>query len=299
MTTTDRPAGAKREPPGSDRAPGSLIGRRPRRLSASAPRRLASMLLYLVYYAVLVGIWQALIEIFRPPSYIYPSPVTVAQFLGQHPGYLWEAVVATGQEILLGFAFGLAAGAALAFFCDAIPLVRRAAWPLVVVLQMIPKIALAPWFLLIFGIGLESKVILVVSVSFFPMFIDTLAGLEASSEAVGELSRSMRMTLFQTYRLVKVPGALPQILSGAKVGMSLAVIGAVVAEFISSDRGLGFIIVQAQGNSDAPALVGSVVVLTVLGYVLFCILTALERLLIPWHVSQRRGKELRRGGGTA
>jgi NitT/TauT family transport system permease protein len=251
-----------------------------------------------VYFAGLIAIWQAFIDIFSPPSYIYPSPTTVAQFLGQHPAYLWDSVVTTGQEILLGFVFGLAAGAALAFVCDAIPFVRRAAWPLVVVLQMIPKIALAPWFLLIFGIGLYSKVILVVSVSFFPMFIDTLAGLEASSEAVGELSRSMRMTQLQTYRLVKIPGALPQIISGAKVGMSLAVIGAVVAEFISSERGLGFIIVQAQGNSDAPALIGSVVVLTALGYVLFCVLTVLERVMIPWHVSQRHGGSSRHVGGT-
>lgn len=279
--------------PGMDagQSAGVELGRGPRRDLRSAALKLAQrIVLGVLYAAVVVALWALLIKVLNAPSYIYPSPKAVGKFIVDYPGTMWTATKATVKEIILGFLGGLLAGVLLAFICDGVRMVRTVLWPLIVFFQMVPKIALAPWFLLIFGLGEMPKIVLVGSLSFFPIFIEALAGFEGASEGAAELSKALRMSPVQSYLYIKLPGALPRVLSGAQVAMSLAIVGAVVAEFISANQGLGYLIVQAQGGSNGAALVASVIVLTVVGYILFLALVALERVAIPWHVSQRSGQ---------
>lgn len=243
---------------------------------------------YTLYIAVGLGIWQLAYELWKPPKYLFVDVPAVWDFFTSQPSLIWDSTTVTGYEIALGFVLALASGVAIAIVFDSIPLVSRLLSPVIVFSQIVPKIALAPWLLLIFGFGNASKIFLAWVVAFFPVLIDTLAGLESLPESSGEMASTIKMSRIQFYRHVKLPGALPQIFAGAKVAMTLAVVGAVVGEFIASDTGLGHLIVVGQGNLSAVEIIAGILTLTIVGTVFYGVIEVVERLAIPWHVSHRR-----------
>jgi NitT/TauT family transport system permease protein len=168
-------------------------------------------------------------------------------------------------------------------------------YPLLVFFQIVPKIAIAPLFIIWFGFGLMPKVLLVFLLSFFPVVVSAITAFRSVDTDILDLARSTGAGRWRTFRKVQIPHALPTLFTGIKVAAALSATAAVVAEFVASDRGLGYLLLEANGNLNTTMAFGSVFVLTFLGFALYAAVEIAERLLIPWHVSQRGAGE---AGGT-
>jgi NitT/TauT family transport system permease protein len=170
-------------------------------------------------------------------------------------------------------------------------LLDRTLYPLIVGFQTVPVVSVAPILLAWFGFGLLPKVIVVVMISFFPIMVNTYAGMKAISEQIENLARSMGATRLQLLWHFQLPGALPAMFAGMKVAITLAVIGAIVAEFVGSDSGLGYEIMVAGSDLDLAHQFAAVAILTGLGLGLFSLMVWVERLCLPWHVSMRPSRK--------
>jgi NitT/TauT family transport system permease protein len=236
------------------------------------------------FLAILVA-WQ-LVGL-QVPRYLLPTPVDALRELWARGPLLAQHGLVTLQEIALGFALGVVVsvpcGLAVAFS----PAVERVVMPILVFTQLIPKIALAPLFIIWFGFGLFPKVFMTFLLSFFPIVIDAVVGFRSLDREVEYLTRSMGMSAWQAFVKVRVPHALPNIFAGLKVAITLATVGAIIGEFVGSDRGLGYLLLVAGGDLRTELLFATLIVLTGIGLALYYLMALLERLAIPWHVSRR------------
>ena len=174
------------------------------------------------------------------------------------------------------------------------PVLRSAVYPLLIVTQAVPKIAIAPVLLLLLGAGEVSKVVVAFLVAFFPIVVDTATGLAATPQELLDLSRSYRSSALKTFVKVRFPMALPFFFSGLKVAVTLAVIGAVVGEFVGSDKGLGYVIVSATSYWKSNLAFGAMLLLAVMAVGLFALVELAERIVCPWYVFTREETELPR-----
>ncbi|WP_321893649.1 ABC transporter permease [Paraburkholderia tropica] len=240
--------------------------------------------------AIVLLLWQAGVAVFDVPDYVLPSPLQVARTLvaGFRDGSLWPHIFATLLETLTGYAIGsvfaLASGALLA---ESITF-ERFVMPLLSGLQAMPKVALAPLILVWCGYGLTSKVVVVALVCFFPLFINTVNGLKRADADLLDTCRAFSASRAFLFFHVKLPSAAPEICSGLQIGISLALIGAVVAEFISSQRGLGFMVTAATVSMNGPSMFSGVVLLAVLGVGGTRIVQMLRERLVFWEHLQTR-----------
>jgi NitT/TauT family transport system permease protein len=228
----------------------------------------------------LLVLWQASVVGFRIPSFILPTPIETFQTLFR-PTYAWGVnTLVSAVEILGGYVLGVGIGIALAvLFCWS-RLSALLLLPLCVSLNMIPKVALGPLFIVWFKYGIWPNILIAFSICFFPILLTTARGLGEVPPDLLDLVRSLRGSRWQLFRKIQLPGALPYVFSGMKVGAVLAVAGAVVGEFIASERGLGFIMIQVQSSLDTPAMLMAVILLTALGVLLYGAVLGLERLVI-------------------
>jgi NitT/TauT family transport system permease protein len=181
-------------------------------------------------------------------------------------------------------------GVLLGVLLESWPWLARTVYPLLVSTQTIPKVALAPLFIIWFGFGLMPKVLLVFLLSFFPVVVSALQAFRSLEAEVAELLRSSGATRWRAFRMVQLPAALPVLFSGFKVAAALAATAAVVAEFVASDRGLGYLLLEYNGNLDTPMSFAAIFMLTALGLSLYGLVEIAERLAVPWHVSRRRAE---------
>ena len=237
-----------------------------------------------VHVALLV-LWQAAVVGFRVPSFILPSPLATVHTLFM-PTYAWGVnTFVSAIEILGGYVLGVGIGITLAvLFCWS-RLFSLLLLPLCVTLNMIPKVALGPLFIVWFKYGILPNILIAFSICFFPILLTTARGLGEVPPDLLDLVRSLRGSRWQLFRKIQLPGALPYVFSGMKVGAVLAVAGAVVGEFIASERGLGYIMIQVQSSLDTPAMMMAVILLTMLGVLLYGAVLGLERLVIRDPVS--------------
>lgn len=232
--------------------------------------------------------WQLFVVVFRIPRYLLPSPYEVVKEIIARWDLLFiRHAVPTIKEIILGFLMSVAVGIPLAVMIVYSPVLNRSIYPLLVASQTVPKSAIAPLFVVWFGFGLLPKVLVAFLISFFPIVIDTVVGLKSISLEMIQMARSMGASPLQMFLKIRFPCALPNIFGGLKVGITLAVVGAIVGEFIGADRGLGYVLIIANGNLDTELLFAGLTVLTLIGVTFFVAIDVLERLLIPWHVSRR------------
>jgi len=166
---------------------------------------------------------------------------------------------------------------------------NRAVYPLLIGSQVVPKVAVAPVFLVWFGFGLMSKVMITFLVAFFPVLIAAVVGLQATEIEKLYVARAAGASELQLFRLVRLPNALPVIFGGMKVSITLAVVGALVGEFVAAENGIGRVLLTASGNMDTELLFAGIFALVVIGVALFVLMEGLERLALPWHISQRVG----------
>lgn len=232
-------------------------------------------------------LWQLIVTVFNIPGYLLPSPGAVWSTLTTQWQYLASESVPTIEEVLLGFAAATIFGIAIAIAIVTWRPFEKAVYPLLVASQEVPQIAFAPLLLVWFGFGLTSKVIVAFLIAFFPIVVNTAAGLRSVSTELLDLAHSTRASGFTILRKIRFPFALPHIFTGLKIGVTFAVIGAVVGEFVGAGNGLGYVLMTANGRLDTGTLFAAIGVLVIMGLVLFAAVSLLERLMIPWHVTQR------------
>jgi NitT/TauT family transport system permease protein len=236
---------------------------------------------------VLVVLWDLAIRIFRIPPYLIPSPDKVVHALiDEWPRLLKESTVTTWATLggfALSILFGIPAALAIAYSRT----VESFVYPLLVFSQSIPKIAIAPLFVVWFGFGIIPKVIAAFLLGFFPVVVSTVVGFKSVEPDMIDLARSMKASKLQTFIRISLPHAMPHIFAGLKVSVTLAVVGAVVGEFVGSNSGIGYVLQIANGNFDLPLMFAALVVLSMIGVILFIVVDVVERMMIPWHASQR------------
>jgi len=244
-----------------------------------------------LYFALSIGLclalWELAVRLLHVPLYLVPPPSLVLVRLFQQWHMLLPHTLKTANETLIGFAAAVGIGLPLAVIITFSRLAERLIYPVLVASQVVPKVAIAPLFVIWFGFGFIPKMIVAFLISFFPIVIDTVVGLRSVDPDMIYLARSMNGNGLKTFLKIRLPNAMPNILAGMKVGMTFAVVGAVVGEFVGSSDGLGYVLLVATGNVDTPLVFASILLMTLLGVVLFGILEGLERLLIPWRPSDR------------
>jgi NitT/TauT family transport system permease protein len=250
--------------------------------------RMSSYLYPGIATLVLFVAWEAFARLGGISPFLLPAPsevliTTVTQF----PLLLHMSVV-TAAEFLLGFALGVLIGLPLGALIVYAKPVELAFYPLLVAFQTIPKAAVAPIFIVWLGTGITSKVLIAFAISFFPIVIDTVVGLRSAQPETIYLARSMGANALQVFWYVRFPNALPAIFGGLKVASTLAVVGAIVGEFVSADKGLGYLVLVANGELNTRLVFACVLMLTVLGIAFFFMIEVLERVVVRWHVSARQ-----------
>jgi len=245
--------------------------------------RLLSQIGYPLAGVVLILIaWVLICWIGNLPTVVLPTPDKVFRaFVARRDLLLSEGWI-TLKETLYGFFLALAIGLPLAVAVANSRTLNLMFYPLLVGLQSVPKVALAPIILVWLGTGLESKLAVVWLVAFFPIIVDTAAGLRATPKELLELAHSLRATPMQIFFKVQFPAALPFVITGAKVAITLAVIGAVIGEFVGSSEGLGFLLLAATSQLDTPLAFAALFALSFLGVLVYLLVELAERLIAPW-----------------
>ena len=249
---------------------------------AAAKRRAHTwrVLVVILVHLAVVAIWQAGVDVFGVPAFILPSPIAALKTLAS-PNYAWPAnTFVSALEIAGGYLLGVVIGVTLALLFSWSRVFTLLLLPLCVSLNMIPKVALGPLFIVWFSYGIVPNILIAFSICFFPVLLTTARGLREVPPDLLDLVRSLKGTRWQLFRKIQLPGALPYVFSGMKVGAILAVAGAIVGEFIASERGLGYIMIQVQSSLDTPAMVMAVILLTLLGVLLYGAVLGVERLVI-------------------
>jgi len=253
------------------------------------PRGILNVSLPFIGLLTFIILWELIVLIFSPPEYLLPSFFAVAERIFTDRNALAAAAGVTGYEIVISFlaagAAGILGAASLHFW----PRSGKILLPLLLFVQITPQIAIAPILLLWFGLGLLPKVIIAVMISFLPMLINSYIGFRSLDADVLELARSMHVGRWRLFSHFEFPAALPHMFTGAKIAMTYAVVGTVVAEFMSSNAGLGYAIMTANGLLDGALGLASLIVLSIEGLLLYILLSLCERLLTPWQAAQRRG----------
>ena len=237
--------------------------------------------------AIVFGLWELAARAFKIPTYLLPPPSLIFTELSQRLPRIFEHATVTTTSMLLGYALGVAVAIPLAMALAYSRLFEATIYPAVVFLQIMPKIAIAPLFIIWFGFGMLPKVLLVFLLTFFPIVVSAVAGFKSCDADVIELARATGASRLRVFMKVRFPSALPEIFTGLKVAAALASTAAVVAEFVSSDAGLGYLLLTFNGELLTSMVFGTIIVLGVIGLALYYLMEFLERLLIPWHVAAR------------
>ena len=238
-------------------------------------------------FALLLVAWEGLVRLLGVKLYILPPPSSVLVTLWTKWGTIGVAAWYTAQPMLIGYGFAVLVGVALALSFAVSRLIESIVYPQIVFLQIIPKIAIAPLFMIWFGYGLTSKVLIVFLLSFFPVVVSAVQAFRSMDPDILDLARITGASPVRMFFKVQVPHALPTMFTGFKVAAALASTAAVVAEFVSSDRGLGYLLVDYTNRFDTPGVFAAILVLSIMGLALYATVEAIERISIPWHVSQR------------
>jgi NitT/TauT family transport system permease protein len=254
-------------------------------------RRNSRLRFFVVFAVATVAIWEIGCRWTAVRTFIFPAPLTVWRELIADPVWLAQHASYTVSAALMGFALSVVLGLALAIGIVYSRIVDRTLFTTLVATNAVPKVAIAPLFILWFGTQIESKVIIALLVSIFPMVVDSVIGLRSVDPGMLDLARTYRGSRLQMFWKIQFPNALPNIFGGMKVAISLALVGTIVGEFVGSNWGLGFVIMQSQGTYNTPRVFAAILVLAVLGTVMYQIVDLIERKTMPWHVSHRHNEE--------
>jgi NitT/TauT family transport system permease protein len=241
----------------------------------------------LIVFALLFVLWEFAVHLTGVKEYLLPPPSKVwTEFLKRYPTVMGGAWVTT-QEIIAGYLLAVVVSIPLALSVAYSRFIETAIYPVVVFLQIVPKIAIAPLFIIWFGFGFTPKLLLVFLLSFFPIVVASIAGFKSVDPEIMDFARTTGASGWKMFFKIRLPQALPDIFTGLKVGAALSATAAVVAEFVAADSGLGYLLLQYNGQLETPMVFAIVVLLSLIGLAVYYVVEIIERIAIPWHVSQQ------------
>ena len=240
-----------------------------------------------VFVVAVLLVWWLVTAMKWVKPFIIPSPGDTWAAFSNNAAYLAQHTWVTTYETLVGFVIAVIVGLFVAVIMVYSRGLEQTLYPVILFAQVIPKIAIAPLFIVWLGFGMEPKILVAVLMAFFPVVISGLAGLRSVDPEILQLTSTMGAGRWRTFTKVRLPAALPELLSGLKVAATLAVTGAVVGEFVGANEGLGYVILQANGNLDTAMLFAALIIMSLMGVLLFAIIQIAEKFLIPWHASKR------------
>lgn len=236
----------------------------------------------------LLGLWQLICWIFTIPSYILPVPTEIIGRMVTDIELLLRHSFVTLGEVMLGFIMAVAIGIPLAIIIVYSRYFSESFFPIIVGIHCVPMVSLAPLLIIWFGFGLLTKVLIAFLISFFPIVINTVVGLQSMDKEMLYLAKSLRANKVQTFLYFRLPKALSSIFGGLKVGITLAVVGAVVAEFVASEKGLGYLQLMANSQLDVTMEFAVIFMLGIIGIGLFQFVALLEKWCMPWYQANRK-----------
>lgn len=236
------------------------------------------------------AVWEGIVLAFHPGRTVLPSPVSVVADMARNWPIIGDNILPTAEETLIGFGLAIACGIALGVSMGVSRKVERALYPLVVGGNSLPKVAIGPLLVIWFGFNIIPKVGLTLIICLLPIVINTATGIASVPQEMHELARLMRLRRRTKFWRIQFMYALPEIFAGLKIAASLALVGAVVAEFVASSHGLGYLLTAAEQQVRTRIMFGDIIILTVMGYLLTVVVAAFEHWLIPWHESQQRSR---------
>jgi NitT/TauT family transport system permease protein len=237
-------------------------------------------------FAVIVALWALAIPVFNIPPYLLPGPGGVFSRLISDANQLWSNSLVTVTEILLGFGLTLVTAIPLGLAIALSPVAKQIVYPPLMLMQLVPKIAVAPLFLVWMGFGMESKVLLTLLMTFFPLLLASISGFQILDTRLLYLTQSMGASSWQTFRYLRFPAALPVIFSGIKTSATIASTAAIVAEFVGANQGLGYVLLRGTSTMDMQLTFAVLVVLTLIGIAINYIVEFSEWALTPWQRSK-------------
>lgn len=227
--------------------------------------------------------WEMMVDLLNVAPFLLPPPSAILSEFVDRPGLYLGQSLSTLYSAVVGFAVATVAGVAIGTMIVYSWILRGLLYPVILVLQVVPKVALAPLFIIWVGYGMTSRVLIVAMISFFPIVMNTVVGLSSVERDLLDLVKMLKGSKVQQFIKVAFPHAMPVIFSGLKVAVTLAVIGEVVAEFISGNEGLGYLILVANSELNVAMAFAALLLLTFIGYALFGAMELLEKLFIPWN----------------
>ena len=239
-----------------------------------------------IFFLLLLAAWQVIVTARKVSDFILPSPLVILETTLRYFPLLMKHTWTTTYEIGLGFAIGNAIAVAMALVIVNSRLAEKALYPLVIVSQTVPKVAIAPLFLIWFGSGIAPKVIITAVICFFPTVVNTVQGLKATDENAVDLLKLVAASRFQVFTKLQFPNALPYFFAGLKISIALAVIGAIIGEWVGANSGLGYVIMYSTQTLRTDFMFAALLLVSVLGVVLYMVVVLLERLLC-WRASDR------------
>ena len=236
----------------------------------------------------LLVLWEVAVRVLGVKEYLLPPPTKIwLEFTKRMPTVMDGAWVTT-QEILGGYLMAVLVSIPFALAVTYSRFMENAVYPVVVFLQIVPKIAIAPLFIIWFGFGYTPKLLIVFLLSFFPIVVSSIAGFKAVDPEIADFARTTGASGWKLFAKIRLPQALPDISTGMKVGAALSATAAIVAEFVASDRGLGYLLLQYNGNLDTPMVFAVIFLLSFIGLAVYYTVEFIERITIPWHTSQNQ-----------
>jgi NitT/TauT family transport system permease protein len=253
------------------------------KLIGNAGRGLVTVASFLAVFLA----WQFTVEGFGIRPVILPTPAAIANELASSPLWYLQQGWYTLLTTLGGFFLAVVVGVALSVLIVEVRFLESTLYAFILVLNTVPKVAIAPLFVIWLGTGSQPKIAIAFLIAFFAIVIDTVLGLKSVPPEMLDLASTLRGSRWGILRRIRFPCALPSMFAGMKVAMSLSLVGAIVGEFVASERGLGYVILAAQGTFDTTRVFAAITVLALGGIVLFWFLSLVERRLLPWHTSQQ------------
>jgi NitT/TauT family transport system permease protein len=242
-------------------------------------------------FALVFLSWEAAVRLLEVPTYVVPPPTVILSSFAGKWSRVMDGALLTGIEMLVGYVLAVAISIPLAVCLAFSRVLERMVFPVVVFFQIMPKVAIAPLFVIWFGFGLLPKVLIVFLLAFFPMLASGIAGFKSVPEDIMEFVRCTGAGRLLVFWRIRLPHALPSIFTGLKIAAALSATAAVVGEFVASDRGLGYLLLEFNGDLDTPMVFAVIVLLSTMGLTLYGLVAWAESAAIPWHVSQRRADD--------
>lgn len=252
-------------------------------------RRFTTIAISLLIFACVMGLWELVVTINKVPPYIVPAPsrIFLALVNGLSSGLYWRHILVTMTEVVGGFAVGLLLALVLGLMIALSPRIETYVYPYIIMFQSMPKVALAPVLVIWFGLGLTSKIVNVALISFFPILVNTIVGLRSVDPDRVNLMRSLGASKWQIFKMLRLPNALPFIVAGVEVGIIMSLLGAIVAEFVGAEAGLGMLIQSMNNTLDVAGQFSILIILSAIGLSLNKLAGFIGDRLLFWDPSRK------------